>query len=150
MINEIKKPSDWPINAKECALENISNALQGFIDYPGYKTKEILVSLVSQYDLNQKSYLGLFRITEYEVAMINSLYMYGSLVNIKSLTTYLYGIVGDTIQMQKGLSRIKYNNTCGDEAYQQLLASVKISSQFQSSERYVRRLCRAIPAGIAR
>jgi len=29
-------------------------------------------------------------------------------------------------------------------------ASVKISSQFQSSERYVRRLCRAIPAGIAR
>ncbi len=76
MITEVSKPSDWPANAKECALENIFSAVIKFIDNPGYETKEVLVSLVSAYDLNQRSYIGLHRVTEYEVPMINSLYMY--------------------------------------------------------------------------
>ncbi|MHB8130166.1 MAG: hypothetical protein ACYDEX_14330 [Mobilitalea sp.] len=88
MITDVSKPSDWPANAKECALENIYNTLLKFIDKPGFETKEVLVSLVSDYDLNQRSYLGLYRVTEYEVSMINSLYIYAGVINLNTLKVY--------------------------------------------------------------
>ncbi len=63
----IKKPDNWPANAKECELENLYSALIRFIEDPSYKNKEILVALADNYDLNQKSLLGLYRNSEYEV-----------------------------------------------------------------------------------
>ena len=65
-------PDDWPVNAAECALQNILDAIERFIDEPNYRNKEVLISLVSTYDLNQTSHLGLFRITDYEVCCINN------------------------------------------------------------------------------
>ena len=68
------KPEKWPANAIECQLENILVQLDEFKKDPSYKNKEVLVSLVSDYDLNQRSMLGLFRTTDYEVARINTLF----------------------------------------------------------------------------
>lgn len=128
MITEVSKPLDWPSNARECALENIHNALLRFIEKPGYEMKEVLVSLVSDYDLNQRSYLGLHRVTEYEVLMINSLYMYASVINLNALKVYLYEIVGDTTRMQKMFSQMTAGipQTIEIEPYQYLIGSLKL------------------------
>lgn len=126
MITEVSKPSDWPANAKECALENIYNAVLKFIDNPGYETKEVLVSLASDYDLNQRSHLGLHRVTEYEVSMINSLYTYASVINLNTLKVYLYETVGDTTRMQKIVSQMGVNIPLDIEQYQYLFNSLKL------------------------
>ena len=126
MITEVAKPSDWPVNAKECALENIYNTVIDFIDNPGYEAKEILVSLVSHYDLNQKSYLGLYRITDYEVSIINSLYMYAGIINLNTLKAYLYEIVGDTTRMQKMVSQMIPDVSLEIEPYEYLFGSLKL------------------------
>lgn len=51
MITEVPKPSDWPANAKECALENIHNAVLRFIENPGWETREVMVSLVTSFNV---------------------------------------------------------------------------------------------------
>ena len=79
------KPSDWPANAIECQLENIHTQLMRFKEEPTCKNKEVLISLVSDYDLNQRSALGLLRTTEYEVVMINSLFLQALYHNINAL-----------------------------------------------------------------
>lgn len=102
---EIKdKPKNWPANAIELHLDNISNCLDKFVLNPNYKTKEILISLISSYDLNQQSHLGLLRTTEYEVAQINSLFIKALTYNIPSLRVYLYELVGVKTRMQKMVS----------------------------------------------
>lgn len=128
MITEVLKPSDWPANAKEYALENIHNTVLKFIDKPGYETKEVLISLVSDYDLNQRSYIGLYRVTDYEVSMINSLYLYASAMNLNTLKVYLYEIVGDTTRMQKMVSQmaVELSQSLDIEPYQYLFHSLKL------------------------
>lgn len=98
------KPDDWPANDIECQLENIKNQIEEFKKNPNYKNKEVLVSLVSDYDLNQRSAIGLFRTTEYEVAIINSLFMEAYLLQLNSLKVYLYELVSCKTRMQKILS----------------------------------------------
>ncbi len=98
------KPSDWPANAIECQLSNIYEYIEIFKKEPNYKNKEILVSLISDYDLNQRSTLGLCRTTEYEVAILNTLYLESHLLNLNALRTYLYELVGYKTRMQKMLS----------------------------------------------
>ena len=97
----VEKPKDWPTNAIECQLENISIQLDRFYKNPSYKTKEVLISLISSYDLNQNSLKGLFRTTEYEVAQINALYISATVLNLNTLKTYLYDLVGRKTRMQK-------------------------------------------------
>lgn len=100
----IDKPEGWPANAIECQLENIQMQLDEFIRNPSYKNKEVLVSLVSDYDLNQRSMLGLFRTTDYEVACINALFMGAHFIQLNSLKTYLYELIGHKTRMQKIVS----------------------------------------------
>lgn len=101
MEETIDKPEGWPANAIECQLENIQMQLDEFMRNPSYKNKEVLVSLVSDYDLNQRSMLGLFRTTDYEVACINDLFMWAYLINFNTLKTYLYELIGNKTRMQK-------------------------------------------------
>lgn len=101
MNTVVEKPKDWPANAIECQLENISTYLEKFKADPSYKNKEVLISLVSDYDLNQRSMLGLFRTTEYEVAYINSLFLESYIHQFNTLKTYLYELVGIKTRMQK-------------------------------------------------
>ena len=78
---------------------------------PSYKNKEVLVSLVSDYDLNQRSMLGLFRTTEYEVACINSLLFEAYIYQFHALKTYLYELVGSKTRMQKMTSWFPEGNS---------------------------------------
>lgn len=101
MKKPAKKPKDWPANAIECQLDNIHIQMEKFKKEPSYKNKEVLLSLVSDYDLNQRSMLGLLRNTEYEVACINSLFIEAHLHQFNGLKTYLYELVGNKTRMQK-------------------------------------------------
>lgn len=72
-----EKPKDWPVNAREEDLELISKSAEEFDKNPSYITKERLISLYSNYDLNQTAAIGKHRITDYEVATINHLFVWG-------------------------------------------------------------------------
>ena len=66
-----QKPDDWPVNMAEQSLDIVLKALNDFIEKPGYVTKENLISLVSDFDLNERDFIGQYRICEYEVSQIN-------------------------------------------------------------------------------
>lgn len=101
-ISEVTdKPENWPANAIECQFENISEQIDKFKKDPSYKNKEVLVSLVTDYDLNQRSMLGLFRTTDYEVACINTLFLEANFLQLNALKTYLYELIGYKTRMQK-------------------------------------------------
>lgn len=103
-FNMEEKPERWPANAIECQLENIFHQLDAFKNDPTYQNKEILTSLVCDYDLNQRPMMGVYRTTEYEVALINTLFFEASLINLYALKTYLYELVGQKTRMQKIVS----------------------------------------------
>lgn len=103
-INISNKPDKWPANAVECQLENIYAVINKFKEIPNFKNKEILVSLISKYDLNQQSNIGIHRTTDYEVALINSLFFEASVLGIEILKTFLYDLVGHKTRMQKMVS----------------------------------------------
>ncbi len=103
-LNSSNRPSNWPANNREFALERIYKTTEMFMKNPGYKTKEVLLSLISEHDLNQRSYEGLYRVTEFEVELINILYVSAAAYQINALKVYLYEIVGDTTRMQKMVS----------------------------------------------
>src|SRR6056297_540436 len=105
-FNMDNKPDEWPANAIECQLENIYTQLTRFKEESCYKNKEILLSLISDYDLNQSSMLGLVRTTDYEVSLINSLFLEAMFLNLNALKTYLYELVGHKTRMQKMASWI--------------------------------------------
>ena len=103
-VGKSDKPEKWPANSIECHLENICTAINQFKKNPGFKSKEVLVSFLCKYDLNQQSMLGLHRTTEYEVALINNLYFEASFLNLNILKTYLYDLVGQKTRMHKMFS----------------------------------------------
>lgn len=70
-----EKSEDQPANARESVLEAICEKVEEFRENPSYKTREVLLSLVCNHDLNQSIGIGLMRVTEYEVATINYLYI---------------------------------------------------------------------------
>ena len=96
-----QKPKDWPKNAREQDLERIKRAIDEFEQNPGYRTREVLITMFSDFDLNQTAALGMHRVCEYEVAIINGLFMWGWTHLLPSLKCYLYNIVGQTARMQK-------------------------------------------------
>lgn len=96
-----KKPSDWPASNREAHLEVIFNTLQDFVKNPTYRNKEILFSLVNHSDINEFNNTGVFRITDYEVALINSIYYFSSAIHCESIKIFLYRFIAFTAQMQK-------------------------------------------------
>ena len=121
-----EKPADWPANAQECELENLYTALKEFISNPTYKNKEVLVSLADNYDLNQKSLLGLHRNTAYEVSMINFLYLHALFMNFNGLKAYLYEHVGMVGRMQKMVSYMGLGEQVQIDTFKELLPSLKL------------------------
>lgn len=98
------KPENWPANAIESQLVNIYTQINKFKENPSYKNKEVLISLVTNYDLNQQSMLGTHRTTEYEVSLINHLFLEAMALNLNALKTYLYELIGNKTRMQKIVS----------------------------------------------
>ena len=127
MKKPAKKPKDWPANAIECQLDNIHIQIERFKKEPNYKNKEVLISLISDYDLNQRSMIGLLRTTEYEVACINSLYVDAHIHQINGLKTYLYELVGNKARMQKVASWFPEGSTSLEiEEFQGLFPQLKL------------------------
>ena len=91
---EAEKPSKWPINAREKELENILKAVEKYEEKKDVFSREYLVSLVSNYDLNQTGALGECRITAYEAAAINHLYIWSAQTHFHSLKCYLAKLQG--------------------------------------------------------
>lgn len=87
------KPKDWPANEHEFILDRLCDCIEEFRQAPSYKTREVLLAQISQHDLNQSVGRGLVRVTEYEVQMINTLYLAASYYNINALKTYLYDVI---------------------------------------------------------
>lgn len=97
----VDKPSDWPASQREANLEDAFCVLVNFIKEPTYKNKELLYSIISQSDLNEINNTGLFRITKYEVALMNSIYEYSCLIHCESMKIFLYRFIATTAQMYK-------------------------------------------------
>lgn len=97
----MSKPYKWPANFHEEILEKIYIKVNEFIEDPSYKTKEVLLSLICEHDLNQHTMKGLIRVTEYEVKIINNLYFIGTIHQINSLKVFLYKLISENIYLQK-------------------------------------------------
>ena len=65
-----------------------------------------LVSLVCSSDLNEDSSLGFSRVTDYEVEIINQLYVLATITLFNPLKVYLYDVIGKITRMQISISRI--------------------------------------------
>ena len=87
------RPEDWPANSREYKLDCIWDMLDKFQDNPTYKTREVLLSLVSDNDLNQYSSIGRFRFSEYEVELINLIYLRAAQFQINAVKVYLYDLI---------------------------------------------------------
>lgn len=112
--------------AKECELENIYISLQKFIKDPSYRNKEVLVALADNYDLNQKSLLGLYRYSEYEVTMINFLFIHATAMNCNVLKAYLYEHVGLLGRLQKNVAYMGLGDKLEINYFEKLLPSLKL------------------------
>ncbi len=106
---DIEKPDGWPVSNREAILEEIYLVLEQFIKEPTYKNKELLFSLINHNDINEMNSLGCFRITQYEVALINTIYVYANIIHCESIKIYLYRFLANTARMQKMLFYIFEN-----------------------------------------
>lgn len=125
-LEEPVKPIDWPVNQKECTLENVINAVNKFVENPNSNTKELVTSLTANYDLNQSSHIGLFRVTDYEVAITNTLWMCSHIYNIPSIKSVLYDIIEDNVRFQKFACNFNSDLDLYIESYNGLTPSLKL------------------------
>ena len=102
-ITEVSKPLDWPINNREANLENIHKLVEQFRKEPNYKNKELLFAVIDATDINEINELGLVRLCDYEIALINELAFAATLMNCYSLKVYLYGHIARYARMHKML-----------------------------------------------
>ena len=89
-----EKPEGWPKNRREWKLDVLCERMEEFKNNPTYKNREILIALASEHDMNETSGYGLVRITEYEVGLINYLYLVSCTVrsfdDLISEATYIH------------------------------------------------------------
>lgn len=102
-IEKVGKPNNWPQNNREMNLENIYTFFQKFIKSPNYENKELLFALLDTTDINSINEMGVVHICDYEIALINQLYMLATLHNCVALKSYLYGHIARYTQMHKML-----------------------------------------------
>lgn len=95
------RPADWPVNGREFRLDCIWENLDEFERNPSYKTRELLLAIVNDNDLNQVTSFGMMRCTEYEAELINLIYMRASQFQINSVKVYLYNLITEVTRLQK-------------------------------------------------
>lgn len=87
------RPADWPKNGREDRLDCIWEKLDEFEKNPSYKTREVLLTVVNDSDLNQFTSFGMMRFTEYEAELINLIYVRAAQLQINSVKVYLYNLI---------------------------------------------------------
>lgn len=110
-----EKPEKWPANAREQILDTLCECVEEFKKNPSYKTREVLLSLTCEHDLNLNENFGLVRVTEYEVGILNFLYLVGNAYQISSLKTYIYNIITQVTRLQKITSWFNPVINCDEE-----------------------------------
>lgn len=100
------RPERWPANDREGLLSAVYDAMLRFVDEPGCRSKEVILSLVHNYDANQRFSRGEARVTEYEVDLINRLYLMAGELNFNSVKTFLYSVIGHTTRMFRMMARM--------------------------------------------
>ena len=95
------RPDDWPQNGREFRLDCIWDKLDDFEKRPSYRTREVLLAIVNDNDLNQHTSYGLVRFTDYEVELINLIYMRAAQFQINSVKVYLYDLITEATRLQK-------------------------------------------------
>ena len=58
-LDSESKPKDWPVNDREIKLETVFKAVEKFRDEPSYKTREVMLALINEHDLNQRVCKGM-------------------------------------------------------------------------------------------
>ena len=96
-----EKPEGWPKNRREWKLDVLCERMEEFKNNPTYKNREILIALASEHDMNETSGYGLVRITEYEVGLINYLYLVSQAYQINSVKVYLYDLISEATYIHK-------------------------------------------------
>lgn len=71
-----KRPDDWGMNQLECILDESINALKSFQKDPTVDRNE-LISHIRFPDINEVNPIGVFRVSDYTIYRINSLYCLG-------------------------------------------------------------------------
>jgi len=100
-IDTSREPKDWTINGKEASLSNVYTYFERFIDDPNYHNKEMLLTLVNQDDLNETNDLGIYRVTDYEIMLINSIYLYSKVIGCTDGVLYIYRLLIRSFIMRK-------------------------------------------------
>ena len=127
-LEETDKPNDWPQNQREARLSNILYAITKFQSNPNYGNKEIILSLITEIDPNQYDAVGTIRITDYEVALINGLYFYATIMQLPSLKLYLYKEITETTRIFNIISKTetKPQNINDIDKYSSLILPLKL------------------------
>ncbi len=99
--NPAPKPADWPCNAFERKLDEIAQALTKFWKDQSYLNREELISCVSCVDLNQHDVEGIFRVTDYEIQLIDLLRFKANIIGCVIINNYLYDYVMQKARIQK-------------------------------------------------
>lgn len=108
-IGRVSKPADWPCNDRERRLDMMVDAFERFRNDPSFATKEALVALACQHDLNQNFSFGRYRIDVYEGALLNTLYMMSLVHNVASVRSYIYEHIARVTRMHKIVRMIACN-----------------------------------------
>ena len=111
MRDIIEKPFDWPQNGREWKLEVIYNLFKKFIKEPTLSNKEVLLSMVTTNDLNEENPFGLCRFTDYEVALINEIYLYATITQCVQAKLWIYEFLIDTVILKKATEMMMLNKT---------------------------------------
>lgn len=111
MSSTVERPEDWPQNGREKKLENIRSKFVRFINNPNLLNKELILSLVTSNDLNEENYFGLCRFTDYEVAMINEIYKYATIVQCTQAKLWIYEFLIDTVILKKTMKMMMSNKS---------------------------------------
>lgn len=125
-VEYVVKPINWPQNHIERQLDLIFETTNRFMENPNYRTREALISLVTSYDLNQNSYVGVLRTTEYEVALINSLYIESAHMQCEALKVYLYELISIKTRMQKIASWSSFGGDLNIKEFDNLMPQLKL------------------------
>jgi len=112
-----ERPKEWPVNDRERKLDLVIFLAEKFIKNPDSETREQLISSVVKSEINETSNRGLIRVTDYEVCIINTLYMYSLCLNLASIRLFLYRTIADTTIFSKITYQTISNENDEIEAY---------------------------------
>lgn len=94
------KPDDCPINNNEAKLETIINLINKFYENPSFEIKEVILSMCTVTSLNQHNGIGRVRtnIDSYEISILNSIYLFGSMNTFPSVKFFVYDYIYRTVR----------------------------------------------------